>query len=173
MKKKNLFLWVVSLLIPVIGIILYFVLKNKDSKSSVIKGSILGICIYSILFLYLATHGIDYFNRSIDEWYDDIKSGNTVVTVLGASYCEHCQAYKPVIQKIASKNKINLYFYEVDLLSEEDEKRLTDSFYIGEYDESVPYTFIMDKGSYVAYHSGYQFESDITSFLWENGLIKN
>lgn len=174
MKKKEIFIWIISLIIPVVGIILYFVFKKKDKKlkSSAVKGSVLGLSIYAIVFLYIATHGPNYFNRSIDEWYEDVNSGSLVVTVFGASYCEHCQAYKPVIQKLARKNNINLYFYEMDTLSKEDNERLNNSFNVGEYD-GYPYTFIMKDKEYVDGTIGYLFESEVVQFLNQHNLIKN
>lgn len=174
MKKKEIFIWIISLIIPVIGIVLYFVFKNKDKKlkSSAVKGCIVGFSIYSIFILYIATHGTNYINRNIDEWYEDVNSGKLVVTIFGASYCQHCQAYKPVIQKLARKNNIDLYFYEMDTLSEEDNERLNNSFNVGEYD-GYPYTFIMKNKELVDSYVGYQFESDIVTFLSQYMTIKN
>ncbi len=133
--KKSLLFWIISLICPVVGIILFFVYKNKDKElsGSSLKGSLLGICIYSVVLLYTSTHSTNYFDRSLDEWYSDIKSGKTVVTVIGASYCDHCKEYKPVIKKLADKNKLNLYFYEFDLMSEKDQDRLTTTFEIGDF----------------------------------------
>jgi len=172
MKKNNILFWILGFIFPIVGIILFFIFKNKDkSKSnSAIKGSIVSFCIAGIIVLFIATHPEE---KTVDDWYNDVSSGNTVLTVIGASFCNHCQEYKPVIKKIAKKNNIDLYFFEIDMLSESDQDKLTNSFKLDGYDGSVPYTFIMKNGTFVAQNTGYQYESLITTFLFENGLIKD
>ena len=174
MKAKNIILFIISLICPVIGIILYIIFrKDNNKKKNVLKGTILGLCVYSVVLLYFSTHSADYFNRDIKRWQKDINSGNTVVTVFGASYCEHCQAYKPVIKALANKNHINLYFYEIDTLSEEDQKTLATTYELPTYEGRVPYTFIMKDGQYVNSYEGFQNQSEIVTFLMENGIIRN
>lgn len=174
MKNKNIGLLIISLICPIIGIILYILYKKDKNKSSyILKGTIFGLCIYSVFVLYFSTHSTDYFERDVERWQRDVRAGNTVVTVIGASYCEHCQAYKPVINVLANKHHINLYFYEIDTLSEEDQNKLTNTFPIGDYTGNVPYTFIMRNGEFVASNEGYGEELAIVNFFIENGIIKN
>jgi len=174
MKVKNAILWIISMICPIIGIILYIIFKKDKNKSqNIMNGIIVGFCIYSIFILYFSTHSIDYFNRNISDWEKDVKSGNTVVTVIGASYCEHCQEYKPVIKALANKNRINLYFYEIDTLSEEDQDKLQHTFELQNYEGRVPYTFIMKDGKFVNSTEGFQSKEDTVAFLLENGIIKN
>ena len=175
MKKNSTLFWIIGFLCPVVGIILYFIFKNNDkSKSnSSIKGAVVGFCVIGIIILYISTHPFNYVNRSIDEWYEDITSGNTVVTVLGSSQCDHCQALKPVIINLAKKNDINLYFFEADSYNQSDYERLTKSFELQDFDGSVPYTFIMKNQEFLGQTTGYQNESVIKQFLWEYGIIKD
>lgn len=174
MKKSGIILLIISLVCPIIGIILYFIYKNdKQKKSSILKGIVVGICIYSIGLLYFSTHSTDYFNRDLNRWQKDVRAGNTVVTVIGASYCEHCQEYKPVIKKLANKNNIDLYFYEIDTLSESDQETLTTTFNLPTYEGRVPYTFIMNNGQFVDSYEGFQSEAEIAAFLLQHGIIKN
>ena len=174
MKNKGIIILIISLICPIIGIILYFVFrKDNNKKKSAIKGTIVGICIYAIGLLYFSTHSTDYFNRDLERWQRDVRAGNTVVTVIGASYCEHCQAYKPVVTALANKKNINLYFYEIDTLSEEDQSKLTDTFVLPTYEGKVPYTFIMRNGEFVDSYEGFQDQATIVAFFLENGIIKN
>lgn len=174
MKNKNTILWIISLICPIIGIILLIVYKkDKDKRKSAIKGTIAGICIYSVVLLYFATHSTDYFNRDLNEWQKDVRSGNTVVTVIAASYCEHCHEYKPVINALANKHNINLYFYEIDTLSESDQDILTSTFEIPTYQGRVPFTFIMNDGAFVDSYEGFQTQAEIVAFFLETGIIRN
>ena len=175
MQKKTQYYWIIGLLCPIIGLILYFVWSNKSKNkaSNVLVGTIIGFCLGGLAFLYFAQQGSKYENRSIDEWMNDINSGKEVVTIFGASYCSHCKEYKPVIFKIAKKNKINLYFYEIDITSTEDKDRLVNTYELTDFDGSVPYTFIMKDKKFVASDVGFQDEESTLEFLKENGILKN
>ena len=173
MKKRGILLWIISLICPIIGIILFIIFRNdKDKKKSVLRGTILGVCVYAVIMLYIATHSTDYLNRDLERWQRDVRAGNTVVTVIGASYCEHCQEYKPVITALANKHHIDLYFYEIDTLSEEDSNTLTSSFETT-FEGRVPYTFIMSDGLFIDSYEGYQSQAEISAFLLQYGIIKN
>ncbi len=171
--NKNIFWWILGLLCPPIGIILYFVWKKTDKakSSNLIKGSIVGICIIGVILLFFVTNSKDYLKRDVNEWYEDVKSNNTVITVIGASYCGHCQEYKPYITTLADKHKLNLYFYEIDTLSEEDNNKLTTSFDLIDYQGSVPFTIIFKNGQAVATHEGYESSIMLYDFFKENGIV--
>jgi len=173
MKKLAILWWILGLICPPIGIILYFVFKKKDKEKSnnLIKGSILGLCVYSLFILYLGTHSSDYFNRTVDEWYKDVSSNNTVVTVIGASYCSHCQEYKPYITSLAKKKNINLYFYEIDTMKEADVNKLENSFDLAGYSGSVPFTVIFKDGKALATHEGFESNVMLYDFFKENGIV--
>ena len=42
-----------------------------------------------------------------------------------------------------------------------------------DYEGSVPYTFIMDKGSFISSKTGYSNMTSIESFLKDNGILEN
>ena len=171
--NKNIFWWILGLICPPIGLILYFIWKksDKDKSSNLLKGSILGICIIGVILLQYTTHSRDYFKRSVDEWYEDVKSNNVVITVIGASYCSHCQEYKPYITTLADKHKLNLYFYEIDTLEEKDKNKLTESFELPGYSGSVPFTVIFKDSQAVATHEGFESNIKLYDFFKENGII--
>ena len=175
MKKNNTIFWLIGFFFPIIGIILYFVYKNKDeSKSSksikgVITGFILALITGGLILLIIAARP----KSDVEKWNRDIESGKTVLTVIGASYCNHCQELKPVITKIAAENDILLYFFEIDKLDENEGNTLTTTYELDGYNGSVPYMFIMKNKQFVSYDVGFRSESITRQFLWENGLIKN
>ena len=141
-------------------------------------GIIIGIVLIIIGIVIIALNGrtIDYKNRSVDDWYRDISNGKTVITVYGASYCSHCHDYYPVIQKLATKYDLNLYFFEVDTLKSEDNAsydKLMNSFEVKDYTGSVPFTFIMSGGDYKAYTEGFVSRDYTVNFLKTNGIIKD
>ena len=113
----------------------------------------------------------DIESKTTDRWVQETKEGK-VVTVVGLTTCSHCQAYKPNIISLAKKKGFNLYFFELDTLSEEDRKIVMDTYSL-DYEGSVPYTFIMDKGSFISSKTGYSSMTSIESFLKDNGILEN
>ena len=175
MKKNNLniLFGILGLICPIIGIILYIVWKKSDKEKSkhLMMGSIIGFLVYSIIILFLGTHSTNYINRDINMWEKDIKSGDTVVMVIGASWCSHCHEYKPMVTALANKNNINLYFYEIDTFEEDQANRLKNTFELPNYKGSVPYTVVFKNGVAVASHEGYESEQMMISFFMENGVL--
>ena len=145
--------------------------KNKVTKNAIVIVTILFIVI-SFLIIAINTNDTHYVkNPDVNSWYDDINSGKMVVTVIGLTTCQHCQAYKPIIKSLANSNKFELYFFENDLLSDEQSKKLFNSFDLKDYDGYVPYTFIFDNNKYVAGKVGFSNKNDIIKFLTENDVI--
>lgn len=175
MKKKTQYWWLLGLFIPVVGLILYFVWNNKskDKANNILIGTIIGFCISGFIFLYYSQRLSKYENRTIEEWKEDINSGNEVVTIFGASYCSHCKEYKPVIFKLANENNINLYFFEIDTKSDNEKNELVNTFEIGNFEGDVPYTFIYKDKEFVVSDIGFSDEQTTIEFLKEYGVIKN
>ena len=173
--NKSYYWWILGLICPVVGIILYFIWKKNDKKkaSNILMGTIIGFIIVAITFLYFSTNRKDYFNRTVQSWYQDVSSGNSVVTVIGASYCSHCQEYKPNAKVLADTYNLNLYFYEVDTLSEIDKDTILNSFELTGYNGSVPYTAVFNDGKVVNYHEGFENSDVLLNFFKESGVIKN
>ena len=108
---------------------------------------------------------------NMSNWKRDINEGKEVVTVIASSRCPHCIAYKPVIEDIARKYNIRLYFFESDLLSNNDYDVLTDidsdKF---RFSGSVPFTFIVRNNEYINDTVGYSDAQDVVNFLNSNGF---
>ncbi len=102
---------------------------------------------------------ITEFNK--DEWLKLTKSNTYVINVIAASWCPHCQNFKPVITEVAEKTKTKLFFIEVDKLKSmvpEDAEDYIDAFTttyeLKDYNGGVPYMFVTRNGKVVAEHSG-------------------
>ena len=169
-NKKTL-IYLLSFLIPVVGIILYFIYKKKHKKEyySVLTISIIGLCFYSLsLFV------INYIMKpKVDDWYKDVSSEEKVVTVIGSTSCPHCQEYKPVIKKMAKEYEFKLYFFESDKLSEEEMNILEKTYDLVDYQGHVPFTFIIKDNEYVTGKEGYSNKEATIEYLKENGVIKD
>ena len=110
-------------------------------------------------------------NRSIDDWLRDTKKEEYVVTTIAQTTCSACKAFKPGMESIYSKDKFNLYWYEVDILDNSIYKTLTETYELEGYQNATPYTFITYNGEFVDYRSGAFEEKELRKFLEENDVI--
>ena len=176
-KEENYLLWwLLGLFIPFVGIVLYFVYKNKKKKvaSSLLTSSIIGFCIYAFTLLAIFNKTDDTIGEgTINEWYQDVTSGKEVVTIIGSSGCPHCQEYKPVIKKIAGKYKFNLYFFEIDNLNEEEYETLFNTYELSDFTEQIPFTFIVRENKYINGTTGYASQDKTIEYLKSMEIIKN
>ena len=175
MKNKTRPWWILGLFLPVVGIILYFVWKKnkKYDAKNVLTGSIIGIVIALFGLLIYLSPSSDLEKHTVADWYEDVKANKEVVTVIGASYCSHCQEYKPVITALAKKYNFKLYFFEVDQLSKKEQAVLMYTYELTDYKDEVPFTFIVKNDEYTTSTGGFVSEENTLNFLKENGIIKN
>lgn len=189
-KEKDLgWLWIlIGLILPPIGIILYFVWKDKRKNDGLkaLKAGIAALCIWlfvGVSFLLtdenannmssteLKTVDVSLASEEIQNWYNDLDSGLGVITVIAGSTCPHCQNYKPIITDICEKENIKLYFFESDALSQDDYTILTNSINLQNYEGYVPYSFIVNNRNFVLDHTGELDEDGTRELLIEGGLL--
>ena len=181
MKNKKEFnnWWIIGLLIPVVGIILYYSNKSmsKQNKSNLLTGTIVGfgIWLFVALSFLISVNGPGKAQKkeySVADWIVETKKSEPVVTVIGMTSCGHCQAYKPVIERLAEEEGFKLYFFETDALSSEDSEIVETEYEFETFDNLVPFTFIVKEGEVIAENTGFGGEAEVVTFLKDNGVIK-
>ena len=66
-----------------------------------------------------------YFNEiKYEELVKKIENKESFVVLISQTTCTHCISYKPKLESVANEYKIEVYYIDVDLLSEEQEKIL-------------------------------------------------
>jgi len=175
-KSKKIILSIVGILLPFVGIVLYFAWNKKDKKQSnyVLKFSIVGFIVY--LFGLLAIFGetnSSNIKTNFDEWYSDVTSGKQTLTIVGRKSCPHCQNYKPVITSLANKHKFTAYFFELEDLTEQQQDSLFNTYELLDFDDHIPFTFIINNNKYVSGIVGFSNEQEITEYLKTNNIIEN
>lgn len=192
-KEKDLgWLWILlGIVLPPVGIILYFVWKNKRKQDALKAGKagLAALCVWLFVGMSfiltdngdknvqnesteLKTVDVKLASDTIKNWYNDLNSGAGVVTVIASSTCPHCKNYKPIITEVCEKEKIKLYFFESDELSEDDYTILTNSINLKNYEGYVPYTFIVKDRNFVSDHTGEQDETATREMLTNAGLLE-
>lgn len=182
-KVINVLLWILGFVIPVVGLILFLVYHNtkKDYAKNAGVGALVSTCIWAFLGLTLlidvkgndieiVESSYQIYNADINEWVEATKSEDTVITVIGLTYCQYCQKYNPIINKIAEDKEYKLYWFDADNYDEESLNTLTSTYEIS-YEGSSPYTLVTKGGEVIGEHvEGYMDENDTKSFLSNLGL---
>lgn len=181
--------WLLGLILPPVGLVLYLIWR-KDKKQSA-KSAGVGALIAAIIWAFvglsflidtkgetkgpntLQTKNVEDASTIIKEWYNDVSSGDYVVTIIASSTCPHCQAYKPVITELAEKEKFKLYFFEADELEDSDYDVISTSFELTNYEGSVPYTYIVHNKEFVSDTVGYKDEETTRNYLINSGVLEN
>jgi thiol-disulfide isomerase/thioredoxin len=189
-KKKCSFKawWIIGLLLPPVGILLYFLWKNTRKEDARSVGIISLIFLFVWLFFILSfvinsevkpqlttVNEIDtsLASEKLQTWYNELDNGNTVVTVIASSTCQYCQALKPIITESSNENNFTLYFFEADQLSDEDYTILTSAIDLNDYEGSIPYTFVVKNREFNGSHTGSMEKEELLSFLYETEVLEN
>lgn len=187
MKKTN-YWWILGLILPPVGIVLYFLWKNKrkDDSKSIGTGAIISSVLWLMIGLsfipaketskdntnVLKEVDVSLAGKEVSEWYKDAANGEVVVTVIASSTCPHCKNLRPVIEASAKKNKYKLYFFEVDLLSEDDYLLITNSINLDGYEGYVPFTFVIKDKKYQGSKTGEMTDELLKQFLIDTNVLE-
>ena len=144
---------------------------KKNKKMMII--SIISFTLLFVLLIVLLKYKDGSKGYTVDEWYKDTASNDTVVTVIGSSTCPHCQEYKPIIEAISKEYNFKLYFFEIDGLTEQESDILLNTYYLESFDDHVPYTFIVKDNKFVIDKIGFASKENTIDFLKENGVIED
>lgn len=67
-----------------------------------------------------------YFNEiTYEEIITKMDQKDSFVLCISQTTCSHCQSYKPKLEKVANKYQVNIYYIDVDLLTDENKKALS------------------------------------------------
>jgi thiol-disulfide isomerase/thioredoxin len=189
--NKNNYWWILGLLLPPVGIVLYFVWRKnkKDDAKSIITGTIVSSVIWAIFGLSFLASGknndeesvpnyvqevdVTQASKEIKNWYTDVSSGASVVTVIASSTCPHCQNLKPIITASSKKNKFKLYFFEADKLKDEDYQIISNAIELDGYEGYVPYTFVIKNKEFKGSNTGEMTDSVLKDFLIQTEVLED
>lgn len=67
----------------------------------------------------------NYFNEiEYNKLIEKIENKEDIIILISQTTCGHCASYKPKLEDMANKHKIDIYYIDVDLLSKEDNTEL-------------------------------------------------
>ena len=156
--SKNMLTTIIIAVVSILFIVLSFLISaKKDPEKEIV----------------LQEMDVSKASKTIQDWYNDLASGETVVSVLASSKCPHCQELKPIITKVAEDYKLKLYFVEADQMDSVDYEIYTKAIELVGYNGSVPYMFIVSDKKFVNSHTGSMSQEDLVDYLKDNNVIEN
>lgn len=83
---------------------------------------LVSICLVFLIFAFVADRifGKSYLVKiGYDEIIEKIDNKEDFVLIVSQTTCSHCESYKPKVKEVANKYKLEIYYIDVDLLSED------------------------------------------------------
>lgn len=167
--------WLVGMILPPVGLVLYLLWRKsrKSDAKSVGTGALIATLVWLFVGLsfLINTNGEPKEVKTVSGWAEDLKNGETLVTVVASSTCQHCQKLKPIITASSEKYGYKLYFFEADKLSEADYATLTETIELEGYEGYVPYVFTVVNKKMTNNSTGEMTDEELTDFLKEGKVL--
>lgn len=137
---------------------------------------ILALIILFILILTLVIYNINNKSRlnelTTDKVIEKINNKDSFILCISATYCSHCNSYKPKLKEIGKKYKIDIYYIDYDKYTDNEIEEFKK--YIS-FDGSTPVTLFINEGeekTTVNRINGNVSEKKIIEKFKNNGFIK-
>ena len=144
---------------------------NKSKKKALILG---GICLVILVGAIIADLLLSksYLKEiKYEQLVEKIEKKESFVVLFSQTTCTHCMDFKPKLERVANKYKLNIYYLETDLLDKETSKELKTKFSFS----GTPTTVFVINGeekTAATRINGDVSEEKIVSKLKSNGFIK-
>lgn len=89
---------------------------------------LVSICLIVLVGAFVADRIMSksYFNKiKYEDLIEKIENKEDFVLLISRTTCSHCVTYKPKLRDVANKYKVNIYYIDVDLLSDDEDDKLT------------------------------------------------
>lgn len=103
--------------------------------------TIILITLLTIIIIYVDKNNLIKLNY--DELIEKINNKDNFVLCISASYCSHCQDYKPKLKKVANSYDILIYYINIDELTKDEYETFKKEF---SFDGSTPITIFIKEG---------------------------
>ena len=117
-------------------------MKDKKKKVIIIIASFL-VVIGAITYYFISSYNSNLIEVNYNELKEKIDNKEDFVLCISRTTCTHCQDYKPKLKKVGYKYNIDIYYIDVDLLSDSDLTKFKDNV---SFDGSTPITVFFKKG---------------------------
>ena len=84
---------------------------------------LVSICLVALVGAFIADRilGKSYLNEiKYNELIEKLDNKEDMVLLISQTDCTHCISYKPKLEEVANKYKVNVYYIDADLLTEDE-----------------------------------------------------
>lgn len=88
---------------------------------------LVSICLIVLVGAFVADRimGKSYFSEiQYKELMEKIENKEDIVLLISQTTCTHCISFKPKLEEVANEYKVNIYYIDVDLLSDDESVKL-------------------------------------------------
>ena len=117
--------------------------KNNNNLLASISIFIIIIVASLLIISILNPNKGNLIGLNYKEINNKIKNKDSFILVVSQSTCSHCAEYKPKLESIAKKYKIDIYYIDYDLETKNNRNKFLNSFKL---DGSTPITIFIKKG---------------------------
>lgn len=114
--------------------------KNNNILYIIVIITIIIIALIAINILTNSKEG-KLISLDYNEIKEKVKNKEDFILIVSQSTCSHCAEYKPILERIANKNKINIYYIDYD--KSDNKKEFLKEF---DLDGSTPITLFFNEG---------------------------
>lgn len=114
--------------------------KNNNILYIIVIITIIIIALIAINILTNSKEG-KLISLDYNEIKEKVKNKEDFILIVSQSTCSHCVEYKPILERIANKNKINIYYIDYD--KSDNKEEFLEEF---DLDGSTPITLFFNEG---------------------------
>ena len=132
-------------------------MNNKKKMKIVGLLGIIILIVTIIVYIGYNNDNKDYFiSLNYEELNKKLENKDNFILCVSRTTCSHCAQYKPKLKDIANEYKVELYYTDVDLYNEKDNKKFSNDYKI----TGTPTTLIFVDGKEVSVMS--RIEGDVS-----------
>lgn len=133
------------------------------------------VVVLLVVFVIISTLVGDHMEKSeVDEWLEETKKEQYVVTVISRTTCHNCVSFKPKMEEAQEEYGFKLYWHEYDKVSEAANNKMVNAYDLTKhgFEWATPYYFVTYNGEYITSDAGDCPKEDLIEFLKNSGVIK-
>ncbi len=113
----------------------------------------------------------DFTYISVSEYLDLSQKDENIIFLLGKDNCPYCKTAIPILQELAKKYKLTIYYLNITKFQGDDQDRFLES---NEFFKTVgtPFLFITNQEDLLDYINGLTDTAHYKKFFKENGFIE-
>lgn len=143
----------------------------EAKKRAIVLASVCLIILVITLGIYFMTSKSYLISLNYNQVIEKVNKKEDFALLISKTDCVHCNSFKPKLSRICKKYKLNVYYIDVDLMTEKQNEEFKKYF---NYDGTPNLVFVVDGEEMTAANriNGDVSEDKIIAKFKSNGYIK-